>query len=92
MKSCAVPLVVAIGVPSVIFCKSVVGTLLAVPASISACVTVWDAVYDWSVRYQQPINILRRDDGRYTMTFMFTTLVLRPDQPDDYVSFGYDAR
>jgi len=25
------------------------------------------------------------------MTFMLTTLVLRPDQADDYVSLAYDA-
>jgi len=53
---------------------------------------VWDALYDWSVRYQQPLNVARREDGRYTMTFMFTTLVLRPEQADDYVSLPYDAR
>jgi len=62
------------------------------PDFIEIGVNVWDRVYDWYVRYQQPPTVVRRDDGRYTMTFMFTTLVLRPDQADDYVSLAYDAR
>lgn len=62
------------------------------PEFIEIGVNVWERLYDWQVRYQQPLNVTRRDDGRYTMTFMFTTLVLRPDQGDDYVSFAYDSR
>ena len=62
------------------------------PEFIEIGVNVWDRVHDWHVRHQQPLNIARRDDGRYTMTFMFTTLVLRPEQADNYVSFAYDAR
>lgn len=62
------------------------------PEFIEIGANVWDALYDWSVRNQQPLHVMRRDDGRYTMTFMFTTLVLRPDQTDDYVSLPYDAR
>ena len=62
------------------------------PDFIDVGVNVWDRLDDWHVRQQLPLNIVRRDDGRYTMAFMFTTLVLRPDQADGYVSFGYDAR
>lgn len=62
------------------------------PEFIEIGVNVWERLYDWQVRYRQPLNVVRRDDGRYTMTFMFTTLVLRPDQGDDYVSFAYDSR
>jgi hypothetical protein len=62
------------------------------PEFIEIGVNVWDRLYDWQVKYQQSLNVVRRDDGRYTMTFMFTTLVLRPDQGDDYVSFAYDSR
>ena len=62
------------------------------PEFIEIGVNIWDRLYDWQVRYRQPLNVARRDDGRYTMTFMFTTLVLRPDQADDYVGFAYDAR
>jgi hypothetical protein len=62
------------------------------PDFIEIGVDVWDRLYDWHIRNQLPLNVVRRDDGRYTMLFMFTTLVLRPDQADGYVSFGFDAR
>jgi hypothetical protein len=62
------------------------------PDFIEVGVSVWERVCDWHVRHQLPLTVVRRDDGRYTMALMFTTLVLRPDQADGYVSFGYDAR
>jgi hypothetical protein len=62
------------------------------PDFIEVGVNVWERLHDWHVRHQLPLTIARREDGRYTMTFMFTTLVLRPDQADGYVSFGYDVR
>ena len=62
------------------------------PEYIEIGINVWDRLYDWHVRHQQPLNIGRRDDGRYAMTFMFTTLVLRPEQSDNYVGFAYDVR
>jgi len=62
------------------------------PDFIEIGIDVWDRVYDWHVRHQVAPNILRRDDGRYTMAFMFTTLVLRPELMDSYVGFGYDLR
>ena len=30
-------------------------------------------------------------DGRYVITFMFTTFLLRPDMPPDYVGPPFDA-
>lgn len=62
------------------------------PDFIEIGIDVWDRVYDWHVRHQVAPTIVRRDDGRYTMGFMFTTLVLRPELMDNYVGFGYDAR
>jgi len=62
------------------------------PEFIEIGITVWERIYDWHVRYRQPFTVVRRADGRYTIAFMFTTLVLRPDQADDYVGFAYDAR
>ena len=62
------------------------------PDFIEIGVDVWDRVYDWHVRHQVTPNIVRLDDGRYTMAFMFTTLVLRPELMDTYVGFGYDLR
>jgi hypothetical protein len=41
--------------------------------------------------HQQPINMTRLTDGRYTLVFMFTTLLLRPDQAADFVGYSFDA-
>ena len=61
------------------------------PDFIEIGIDVWDNIYDWHVVYQQPVNMTRTSDGRYTMVFMFTTLLLRPDQSADYVGFAFDA-
>jgi hypothetical protein len=62
------------------------------PDYLEVGIEVWDSVYDWFVRYQQPIVTTRTADGRYVMTFMFTTLILRSDQTNSYVGYGFDAR
>jgi hypothetical protein len=46
-------------------------------------------VYDWHVRYQQPIEV-SRVDNRTALRFMFTWLVLRPEQADMYVGIPFD--
>jgi hypothetical protein len=53
---------------------------------------VWENVYDWHVRHQQPLNLARLGDGRYAMTVMQTTLILRTDQTESYVGYGFDVR
>ena len=53
---------------------------------------VWEQVYDWHIRFQQPVMVTRMNDGRYGMAFQLTTLVLRPEQPDSYISLPYDLR
>ena len=60
------------------------------PDFIEVGLSVWEDVYDWHVRYQQPINAARLADGRYVLTFMFTNLILRPDQEPGFVGFGFD--
>lgn len=60
------------------------------PEYVEVGVQVWDAVHDWHVTYQQPLTMARAADGRYTMTFMFTTLLLRPDLDGDYVGYPFD--
>jgi hypothetical protein len=62
------------------------------PDFIEVGINVWDRLCDWHFIHQQPLTIVRRDDGRYALTFMSTTLVLRPDQADNYVGLAYDAR
>lgn len=49
-------------------------------------------VYDWHVRNMQPLALSRLPDGRYTLGFMFTRLVLRPDVVPDFIGLPYDAR
>ena len=61
------------------------------PDFIEIGIDVWDNIYDWHVVHQQPINMTRLTDGRYTMVFMFTTLLLRPDQAADFVGYSFDA-
>jgi hypothetical protein len=61
------------------------------PDFIEIGLDVWDNIYDWHVVHQQPVNMTRTSDGRYTMVFMYTTLLLRPDQAPDYVGFAFDA-
>ena len=60
------------------------------PDFIEIGLTAWQSLYDWHVRYQQPINMSRGADGRYLMSFMFTTLVLRPDLDGNYVGPAFD--
>jgi hypothetical protein len=62
------------------------------PDFIDIGIGVWENLYDWHVRHQQPLSIGRTAEGRYVMTVMFTTLILRPEQDSSYVSFGFDAR
>ena len=62
------------------------------PDFIEVSVDVWESIYDWHVRHQQPIAATRTADGRYVMTVMFTTLILRPEQVNGYVGYGFDAR
>jgi hypothetical protein len=61
------------------------------PDFIEIGIDVWDNLYDWHVAHQQPVSMGRAADGHYTMTFMFTTLVLRPEQTADYVGFPFDS-
>jgi hypothetical protein len=61
------------------------------PDFIEVGIDVWDNIYDWHVVHQQPLSMTRASDGRYTMLFMYTTLLLRPDQAPDFVGFAFDA-
>ena len=60
------------------------------PEFIEVGSRAWDALIEWHVREQQTLNVTRVADGRYVMSFSFTTVLLRPDLDDNYVSFGYD--
>jgi hypothetical protein len=51
----------------------------------------WEGLLEWHVKEQQPLNVTRTADGRYTMPFQFTTIILRPEFDDNYVGFPYDS-
>jgi hypothetical protein len=53
---------------------------------------VWQQVYDWHVRFQQPIALGRTGDGRYTILLLATNVVLRPDMTASYIGLPYDSR
>lgn len=60
------------------------------PDFIEIGIDIWDALYDWHVRHQQPISMTRGGDGRYMMAFMFTTFILRTDTSADYLGMPFD--
>src|SRR5262245_30887302 len=47
------------------------------PDFLEVGVDIWQQVYDWHIRFQQPLNIGRTSDGRYTLTLTGTTLIMR---------------
>ena len=53
---------------------------------------VWQQVYDWHVRYQQPMTISRDNQGRLTIMVMSTMVIMRPDLSPSYVGLAYDSR
>ena len=60
------------------------------PEFIEVGARVWDGLTEWHVRERQALNVTRGADGRYLMSFNFTTVLLRPDLDDNYVSIGFD--
>jgi hypothetical protein len=53
---------------------------------------VWQQVYDWHVRFQQPIALGRTGEGRYTILLLATNVVMRPDMAASYIGLPYDSR
>jgi hypothetical protein len=47
-------------------------------------------VYDWHVRNRLPFNVMRQADNRYTIQFMFTTLILRFENQTNFIGYPYD--
>lgn len=60
------------------------------PEFVDVGVNVFEATIDWLMSLQQPVAVTRLPDGRYTVPLLGTTVVLRPDYPDDHVGQGYD--
>jgi hypothetical protein len=53
---------------------------------------VWQQVYDWHVRFQQPIALGRTAEGRYTILLLATSVVMRPDMAPGYIGVPLDNR
>jgi hypothetical protein len=62
------------------------------PDFIEVGIGVWESVFDWHIRHQQPRSVSRSAEGRYIMSLGFTTLILRPELSENYVGPGMDAR
>ena len=60
------------------------------PEFIEIGIRVWELLQDWHIENGQEMKIARAADGRYTMEFMTTQLVLRPDIADNEVGLAYD--
>ena len=48
------------------------------------------SVYDWHIRYQQPIQITRISEQRFAIQWMFTQLILRYEQDRGYIGTPFD--
>lgn len=62
------------------------------PDYIEVGLGVWERLYDWHVRWQQPLTITRQPDGQYAMGFMLSTVILKPNMQANYIGPGYDNR
>lgn len=62
------------------------------PDYIDVGTDTWYGVYDWHVRFQQPITLNRTADGRYTIALLATTVIMRPELEPRYVGVPYDSR
>ena len=60
------------------------------PDFIDVGTDIWQLVYDWHVRFQQPITLGRTAEGRLTIALMTTAVVMRSDQTPNYMSLPYD--
>lgn len=53
-------------------------------------IAVFFEIYDWHIKYDQPVVVNRLADGRYSLQFMFSHLILRPDQDRNFVGVPTD--
>jgi hypothetical protein len=62
------------------------------PDYIEVGTDVWHQVYDWHVRYQQPMSLARTAEGRYTILLYSTQVIMRTELAANYVGPAYDNR
>jgi hypothetical protein len=49
-------------------------------------------LYDWHVKYQQPLQMSRTNDNRLVLRFMVTQVILRPELDAAFVGPPYDRQ
>jgi hypothetical protein len=47
-------------------------------------------IYDWHIKNRQPIPLSRLGNGRLSITFMFTELLVRVEQDPGYIGVPFD--
>jgi hypothetical protein len=62
------------------------------PDYIEVGYDVWQRVYDWHIRFNQPLAVSRTVDARYTIVLMQTTVILRTDAAAGFIGIPYDNR
>jgi hypothetical protein len=60
------------------------------PDFIEVGISVFYELYDWHVKHNQQLLVTRLGDGRYAMQFMFTSLILRPEQDRNFIGIPFD--
>ena len=60
------------------------------PDFIEVGIGVFYELYDWHVKHAQQLLVTRLADGRYAMQFMFSSLILRPEQDRNFVGIPFD--
>ena len=70
--------------------KSFLRTAGKYPDFLEVGTDVWHQVYDWHVRYQQPLTLGRNAEARYTLMFMGTMLIMRVEVQPNYVGIPFD--
>ena len=62
------------------------------PDYVEVGVGIWEELVDWHVRTLRPLNITLRTDGRYTMPFLQSMIILRVDFADDQIGTPFDTK
>jgi hypothetical protein len=60
------------------------------PEFLEIGLDVFYDVYDWHIRYGQPIQITRISEQRFAIQWMFTQLILRWEQDPKYIGVPFD--
>jgi len=62
------------------------------PDAIEVGVNVWFDVYDWHIKWAQPLAMGRDANNRRTIALFETLIVLQIDQPPNFVGMPYDRQ